>query len=1489
MAKKTVGFFIWAVIFIHGHLPAQDSTQQTVWPQPGTTSTGGWLQTLWHQEYPFNARCPFDTVRHSRSLVGCVGLAMAQIINYYAYQNALPIFSAADNYLSTENGFLFHVDSDCGTHNTLTWPALNQALQALTFPIADESESGLADELCFSAAVSVQTLFSSTNSEAFDARVPQALRSHFGFKDPQYLYSTDSTFFSVLKNNIKNGEPAIVILTRSGQAPHAVVVDGFDEKGKGPQDDLYHLNYGGLKPGLAFWWNLWPGSRLQYPLSNGFDMIKGAIVNTVPPAALKPPRALFSADPVHGYTPLSVRFDNQSLGDITACDWDFGDDSKHDSTFRCFHTYTKPGNYTVTLTVTGPLGMDQKTCTSCITVSYTPFQISEITLPGFADVEPGWGDYDADGDLDLVFLGRRTNQLLRNDGKTFSIANLPLSYSELVEGGDWLDIDGDNDLDLWVTATNASNKKSSRIYVNIGGVFTTNEISLPASENRQLVWGDYDNDGDLDLLLAGSLVTNAKTGESHASSTLYQNNAMQFIATGIALDLYKPLWFDADNDGDLDLLGRNGILARNQQGRFSEEKMDWRFCSTVAIADHDDNGQPDIIIAGKNETSEIKIYLNQNGLWQANNQLLPPLYKGYLLWLDYDSDGESDLLLGGQQEFESFNTPYTKLFHAEKSGGYQSVPLPLAETTNGNAVWGDYDNDGDPDFLVCGITATIRTVSQLYDNVIDADFNLPEPPSSPSSETNGAWATLHWSAPEQAKGYTYNLCVGTGPGKADVMAPLAIMETGRRLVAGPGNAWYSTTWKLRLAAGTYYWRVQCVDKAYCGSAFTAVQSFTIQPDADLIPMPPPHVTAKREAQSVIMSWQPDSTDSVLRYTVYRRCDGAPAPIAVLGHDLNSFCDNNILENTVYYYSITATNRNRQESAPSAEIRIDTSSPFVRHTTEIPTGDYFVFGDLDSDGDLDIVQSRKNSQGQHSLFTYSNQHQKLVENSLPYTLNGGKFSIEGDDDRDNDLDLFAFYSTHQAKLFRNNAGRFTLYDYAMSGTDNFSIETMYRFDLDNDGDQDALVSGWLHIPSQERSMRVNVIFENQNGLGRSRTQPFEFDMNAFEANDFDLDGDVDLLASGSYWASSTEARWLVGLYINANGNFYQTDSTIIPWPPKPERLWQLQWFDYDQDARPDILFNQNGEMSVFINQGRRFAPAIPVHDLGSHFIAQGDLNNDNRTDIITLDGDLSIKFSDAGGYNEVYRSNFLDYGAAAQLCDYDQDGDLDVFLTQTSSRVVWLENLTPNTRTRPTAPTGLSATVQGDSVLLAWESDSDNLTYNIYVGTRPGQTDIVSPLSDISTGFHKLVAGGNAGLARHHLLRTLPVGLYYWSVQAIDNRYMGGPFAEEQNFIIDRTAAVTLNANSIPDRFVLQQNYPNPFNGRTEIPFHLPQQTMVALIIYDLSGKTIRILGNGNYPTGAHHLDWDGLDDRGMPVASGIYIYRLQTGRYASSKKMVLVR
>ncbi len=94
---------------------------------------------------------------------------------------------------------------------------------------------------------------------------------------------------------------------------------------------------------------------------------------------------------------------------------------------------------------------------------------------------------------------------------------------------------------------------------------------------------------------------------------------------------------------------------------------------------------------------------------------------------------------------------------------------------------------------------------------------------------------------------------------------------------------------------------------------------------------------------------------------------------------------------------------------------------------------------------------------------------------------------------------------------------------------------------------------------------------------------------------------------------------------------------------------------------------------------------------------------------------------------------------------------------------------------------------------------------------------------------------------------------------------------------------------VPLDFALHQNYPNPFNPETTIRYQINQPGQVQLEIYNLLGQKIRTLVNEVQPAGAHSANWDGLDDNGRSVSSGVYVYRLRTDISVASRKLVLLR
>ena len=106
---------------------------------------------------------------------------------------------------------------------------------------------------------------------------------------------------------------------------------------------------------------------------------------------------------------------------------------------------------------------------------------------------------------------------------------------------------------------------------------------------------------------------------------------------------------------------------------------------------------------------------------------------------------------------------------------------------------------------------------------------------------------------------------------------------------------------------------------------------------------------------------------------------------------------------------------------------------------------------------------------------------------------------------------------------------------------------------------------------------------------------------------------------------------------------------------------------------------------------------------------------------------------------------------------------------------------------------------------------------------------------------------------------------------------------------ESTTNINLRAFALPGLFELEQNYPNPFNPSTTIAFQLPQHATVTLRIYNALGEPVRTLANERLSAGSYSLTWDGLNDSGEPLGSGIYMAQLQSGNETTSIRMLKIK
>jgi len=104
-----------------------------------------------------------------------------------------------------------------------------------------------------------------------------------------------------------------------------------------------------------------------------------------------------------------------------------------------------------------------------------------------------------------------------------------------------------------------------------------------------------------------------------------------------------------------------------------------------------------------------------------------------------------------------------------------------------------------------------------------------------------------------------------------------------------------------------------------------------------------------------------------------------------------------------------------------------------------------------------------------------------------------------------------------------------------------------------------------------------------------------------------------------------------------------------------------------------------------------------------------------------------------------------------------------------------------------------------------------------------------------------------------------------------------------------TLSIDKKSEITPNSFLIRQNYPNPFNPTTQISYALPEDEVVTISIYDMSGRLVRTLLNGSQTAGYKSIQWNASNDRNELVSAGLYLYTIQAGEFRQTKKMVLLK
>ena len=389
-------------------------------------------------------------------------------------------------------------------------------------------------------------------------------------------------------------------------------------------------------------------------------------------------------------------------------------------------------------------------------------------------------DVNLDGSIDIYLNGSVMSKLMLNSSSgNFSQSNWLQNMFVTYSNGDWGDVNMDGKPDLFLMGVNEfTDQILNELFINTGSYLAKDPTTIfPSLFGGSSAWGDYDNDGDPDLIIGG------RTANKNSSVTrLYKNDPVGRLTEVTTADAI------------------NGLKA-----------------GAYHFSDLDSDGDLDLIMSGWNKIeNRLVTYILENeplGTYSlATNQIDFAVAYGTIDAIDFNLDGLQDLVIAGANSVTLYAGKVHSLLGKVYINNGDGTFEPVKQIDGARvAKFADINNDGIPDLVASGTTDignADSTFSKIYVNNINSDSQPPQAPNALTAFAVSTRAIFSWGSGsddvDDPETLSYNIRIGTSPGGNQLLSssiPYNSSNIGKRLIREFND----------IPHGTYYWAVQAVD------------------------------------------------------------------------------------------------------------------------------------------------------------------------------------------------------------------------------------------------------------------------------------------------------------------------------------------------------------------------------------------------------------------------------------------------------------------------------------------------------------------------------------------------------------------------------------------------------------------------------------------------------------------------------------------------------